>query len=344
MTKAGEGALAGQAVAVLLCVLARVPDRVLDAWPLRGWVIQLVVVIAVVNGARLLGRAPFSAWRAKGSRGGWIRGELRELALTTLVGSALTVPIYALLRTGEMWWLAAWLLFAAVTLAVQAAMPFVMPLVLGGTTPAPRPLAAQVGGVGAAAGVDVERVLVAAKPGRRCNAYILGIGRARRVVLDGAVAEWPAPMVGQVVAHEMGHVRLGHVLRRLAMTVAAELMTFVLAGWAVAQPGLFHRWTGVAGAGDPRSYPLLLILTPLVVFPARAVMAWYDRRQERQADRFALDLLRAPDDFVTMLNRAAAESGAPRTLSWPRHIVASHPPIAERMMVASRSSPVAAQP
>lgn len=341
MTNAGAGGLAAQAAAVLLCVLAHVPDRVVDALPVRGWVIQLVVIIAVVNGARVLARAPFSASRARGSIGDWIRGQLRELALTAVVGSCLTVPFYALLRTGGMWWFTAWLLFAAITLAVQAAMPFVMPLVLGGLTPAPRPLAAQVGGIAATAGVHVERVLVAAKPGRRCNAYIVGIGQAKRVVLDGALAEWPAPIVSQVVAHEIGHVRLGHVPRRLAVTVAVELMTFVLAAWPMAQPGLLDHWAGVAEAGDPRSYPVLLLLTPLLVFPARAVLAWYDRRQERQADRFALDLLEAPEDFVTMLDRAACESDAPRVLSWPRRVVASHPPIAERVMTSSRSWPVA---
>lgn len=338
MTKAAGGELAAQGLAVLLCVLGHVPARVLHAWPVRGWALQLVVIVAVVNGARVLARAPFAASGKKASVGTRIRGPLRELALTTAFGGALSVPFYAFLRTGGRWWLGAWLLFGIVTVAVQSAMPFVMPLVIGRLTPAPGPLVAQVGAVAAAAGVQVERVLVAAKPGRRCNAYVVGTMRAKRVVLDGALAEWPTPIVGQVVAHEMGHVRLGHLRQRMAITVGVELMTFALAGAALADRGLLERWAGVTAAGDPRSYPLLLVLTPLVVAPARLALAWYDRRQERQADRFALELLQAPEDFVTMLDRAAAESAAPRMLSWPRRMFASHPPIAERIVMASRSS------
>ncbi|MDQ6725264.1 MAG: M48 family metalloprotease, partial [Actinomycetota bacterium] len=291
-------------------------------------------VIAAVSGARALARAPFVVLGAVRRREGVARvaaEEARTLLATVVAGVALTVPLYALLRTTAAWWVLAWALFAMVTLAAQGVFPFMLRVVVGPVAPADRALSAQVGAVAGRAGVDVRRgVLVAGKPGStRCNAYVVGLGRSRRVVLDRALAAWPAPMVDQVVAHEIGHWRLRHNLVRLPLTLAVELVTLGIAARLVAWAPLLHR-AGVASAGDPASYPLLLLLTPLLVLPARIVLSWRDRAQEREADRFALALLGQPGHFSDMLDRAAGEAGAPRALPWWSRVIASHPPIDER--------------
>jgi len=112
-------------------------------------------------------------------------------------------------------------------------------------------------------------------------------------------------------------------------------VTFAAAAWVLSFSPLLH-WAGVAGAGDPRSYPLLLLITPVLALPARCLVAWHDRAQERAADRFALSLLAAPDRFAAMLDRAAEEGGAPRRLPWWRRPIASHPPIDERALQCTR--------
>ncbi|MDQ2827057.1 MAG: M48 family metalloprotease, partial [Actinomycetota bacterium] len=160
---------------------------------------------------------------------------------------------------------------------------------MGPVVAADEALSAQVGAVATRAGVDVGRgVLVAGKAdSTRCNAYVVGLGHSRRVVLDRALTAWPAPMVDQVVAHELGHWRLRHNAIRLPLMLGVELAMLATAAWLVAWTPLLHR-AGVASAGDPASYPLLLVLTPLLVLPARVLLSWRDRAQERQADRFAL--------------------------------------------------------
>ena len=148
-------------------------------------------------------------------------------------------------------------------------------------------------------------------------------------------AAWPPDLVDQVVAHELGHWRLGHSARRLPLTLFVQLATLALASRLLSAAPLL-RWAGIAGAGDPRSYPLLLCLTVLVALPARGVLAWRDRAQERAADRFALALLANPDRFVAMLRRAAEEGGAPWRLAWWRRLTASHPSINERTEACAR--------
>jgi len=320
--------------------MARVPHRLLDAFGIRGWVLGLVAVIAVVSGARALARAPFT-FRRSGGTTQWIAGELKVIAVTVLAGAAFTIPLYALLRATPLWWVFAGMMFAIVTVVGQVAMPFSLRLQSGPLAPAPPDVADRVRAIGTQAGVDVGPVLVAGagtKPGtKRCNAYVVGLGPTRRIVLDGTLASWPPELIDQVVAHEIGHWRLGHIARRLPLAIVAQVATLGLAAWLLSFAPLLHG-AGVSTVGDPRSLPFLLLLTPAVVLPARALLSWRDRQQERDADQFALNLLASPADFVSMLDRAADEGGAPRTLPWWQHLIASHPTIDERALACMRSA------
>lgn len=349
---AGTAESLATGLSLVVCAAARLPHRVLDATGVRSWGLALVVAVAVVGGARALARAPFTlshslkarppharAERASTLRQ-WAGGELKVLAVTIAAGTVTTVPLYALLRATPVWWLPAWLMFAALTVAWQVATPLVMRLRSDPAAASPPGLVARVCAVAERAGVEVGEVIVAGKPGsRRANAYVVGLGRSRRVVIEHALAAWPQGEVDQVVAHELGHWRLGHGARRLPLTLLAELAALVAAAAVLSYPPLL-RLAGIAGAADPRSYPLLLVVGALVALPVRCLLAWRDRAQERAADRFALDLLDRPDQFEAMLQRAADESGAPRHLPWWRRLTASHPPIDERAAACAARRPV----
>lgn len=325
---------------VLVCVLARFPDRLLHVTGLRSWAPALVGVIVLVSGARALAQAPFTFTRRPASVARWAACQAATLGGAIVVGAIVTIPLYALIRASSLWWLWAWAMFAAVTVAAQAALPLVIRAQTGPSTPASPSLVERVRAVGVLAGVDVGRgVRVAGERtsgARRYNAYVVGFGRTRQVILEAGVASWPPELIDQVVAHELGHWHMGHTRRRLPITILAQLATFALAAQVLSLRSVL-KLGGVAGAGDPRSYPLLLALTAALALPARLLLARYDRAQERAADRFALEVLSSPDDFVSMLDRAAVDGGAARHLPWWRRSVAGHPPIEERIL-ACRSS------
>jgi STE24 endopeptidase len=315
----------------------------MDAAGIRGWGLALVVAVAIVSGARAVARAPFTL--ARSLHGGpsratalvrWARSESTTVLVTIVAGAALTLPLYLLLRATPAWWLPAGLLFAAVTVVWQLAMPVVIKAQAGPLSAPPGPLVERLRDLAAKAGVDVPGgVAVAGKPGsRRCNAYVVGFGPARRVVLEQGVAAWPPELVDQVVAHELGHLRMGHSARRLPLTLLAQLATLALAAAVLSFQPLLD-WAGVAHIGDPRSYPLLLVAGAVIALPARCLLAWRDRAQERAADRFALTLLGRPDHFAAMLQRVADETGTPRRLTWWRRLTATHPPVDERAAATS---------
>ena len=322
-------------LSLVVCLVTQLPHRILDATGIRSWGLALIVVVSVVAGARALARVPFTLPRSRRVKPGsslraWAGVELKTLAAAVAAGAVVSLPLYALLRATPAWWFPAWLLFAGLTIVWQLATPVVLKARAGAGTMTRPGLAENVKSVAAEVGVDVGDVLVTGRAGsRRGNAYVVGLGTTRRVVLDQDLAAWPPELVAQVVAHELGHWRLGHTGRRLPLTLLGELAALAAAAGALSFTPLLDL-AGITGVGDPRSYPLLLAVGALVALPVRALLAWRDRAQERAADRFALEVLRRPDHFDAMLQRAAAESGAPRTLPWWRRLTASHPPIDER--------------
>lgn len=322
-------------LSLVVCLVAQLPHRILDATGIRSWGLALIVVVTVVTGARTIARAPFTLPRSRRAHPGsslraWAGDEFKTAIASIAAGALLSLPLYALLRATPAWWFPAWLLFAAVTIAWQAATPVVMKARARNRKMTPPEVADSVQCVASRAGVDVGEVIVAGTAGSgRTNAYVVGLGRTRRVVLEHDLAAWPPGLVDQVVAHELGHWRLGHGARRLPLTLLAELAALAAAAGVLSSSTVLEL-AGIAEAGDPRSYPLLLVIGAVVALPVRAVLAWRDRAQERAADRFALVLLGRPDLFDAMLQRAADEGGAARALPWWRRMTASHPPIDER--------------
>jgi STE24 endopeptidase len=89
-----------------------------------------------------------------------------------------------------------------------------------------------------------------------------------------------------VLAHELGHFRLKHVLQRLVLTAVLGLAALGLLGWLAAQDWFY---TGL-GIPAPSNYAALLLFTlllpPFLFFFEPLASAW-SRRHEFQADAYA---------------------------------------------------------
>ncbi len=111
---------------------------------------------------------------------------------------------------------------------------------------------------------------------------------------------------------------------------------------------LAHQWleamnagrAGVRGPTDPVALPLIVMAVGATTMLAAPLILALSRRQERQADRFSLDLTANPDAFVTVMRRMAALNLAedrPSRLS--DFFFATHPPVTERIAAAARVAP-----
>jgi len=270
--------------------------------------------------------------------GKWLGDATKGLALgmvfTALFG---WVPFLLLRRSPRRWWL--WC--AALSVPLYAFLTVVAPIwvdpLFNDFGPMKdKALEADILSLAEHAGIAGSRVFEVDKSvdTEAVNAYVAGLGATKRIVLwDTILAKVPRDGLLFVMAHEMGHYVLGHVLRSL---VVVPLL--VLAGlWLVHRSAgaLLRRHAarfGFSELGDVAALPLISLLFGIAIFLMSPLFLAYSRHLEHEADRFGLEL--------TKNNRAAAEAfvalqrenlGNPRPGWIYETWRASHPTLGERI-------------
>ena len=165
-------------------------------------------------------------------------------------------------------------------------------------------------------GVRVHKVMQGT---RRQNAFVIGVWPTRRlVVFDTLAADGPI-CLDNAVAHELGHMRLHHTIKRLALFVVVTAAVFVVTValvdrlpeatlWGIGDVP-FHRgflpgWVPFR-APDPTYVPLVLLLWGALGIVLRPILVGFIRTQERDADLFGVRLTRDPLGFSLLLQRLA---------------------------------------
>ena len=196
----------------------------------------------------------------------------------------------------------------------------------------------------ARAGIPESRIFEVQKSDetRLVNAYVTGIGGTKRIVLwDTLVDRLEPDEVVFVMGHEIGHFVLHHTLTViLATTLVMTLSLYVVhrsAGWLIAR---FHRRFGFDRLDDVASVPLLALVGSLVMLVATPPLLALSRWQEREADRYGLELtgdkVAAARTFVQLQTENLA---VPRTGLIYRLWRGSHPDLADRIGFANTYQP-----
>ncbi len=263
--------------------------------------LALVVAVAVVSGVVSL---PFSYHRTFGieAKFGFNRTTralwLADLARGVLVGTVLGLPLVALIlwlmhATGAWWWVLAWLAWTAFRFLVLALYPTVIAPLFNKFSPLPSGAARDaIEGLLARCGF-ASRGLYVMDGSRRSshgNAFFTGFGRARRIVFFDTLLERLAPAeVEAVLAHELGHFKLRHVMKTMAWSTVASLAFMALLAWLAASPW-FYEGLGAPAAVDRPGVALILFVLALPVFTfiLGPLLSIYSRRHEFEADAFAV--------------------------------------------------------
>jgi STE24 endopeptidase len=342
---------AGLGLTVLLVfIFGQLGGRLTDGLGIGHWAGALVVVFLALNLASLIYDVPLDAWldlrydRRWGlstqTGKGLAADQVKSFLVSMVLGAALLIPLYAIIRATDWWWLLGWALVVAFSIVAGFLFPVVIAPIFNKFAPLDdEALAARIRRVADASGARISDIRVAdeSRRSRRDNAYVAGLGRTRRIVLYDTLLEHPHEVVEQVAAHEIGHWRLRHLARQIP--VAAVLTLAVFAGLA-----LLERFTWVfdragldpeLGFGDPASLPLLIFAVQIGFTVVGLITGWMSRAFERQADLEALDVLRDPAQLIEMHRRLHVKNLADLDPGRLKRIMATHPPPAERMAFAA---------
>lgn len=174
------------------------------------------------------------------------------------------------------------------------------------------------------------------KRSSKANAFFTGFGRFRRIVLfDTLVAKHPVSELVAVLAHEIGHMKLRHILKQILLSLASSFVMFWALSEILAAEGL-QRAFGFASPSMHAGFTVAgLIYSPLSLMVGIFVHA-LTRRYEYQADAFAARTTGSPESLVAALKRLSADNLsnlAPHP--WKIWLEYSHPPVRERLRALS---------
>ncbi len=320
-------------------------DRFLRAWDV-GPVTTGLLYVGLLGLARALAGMPFALWSTfvieerfgfnRTSVATFIADRLKGLAVAVVLGGPVLASVLWLFHAaGPAAWLWGWALGAAAVVAIQFVVPaWIMPLFSRFTPLAPGPLRDAILAYAQTVNFPLADVYVVdgSRRSTKANAFFTGLGRQRRIALYDTLltALDPAAVVG-VVAHEVGHWKRGHVPRGIVVAVLHLGAMFFFLSWILGRPALLAAF-GFAHASPWAALVVLgLLLAPVEMFISVALHAW-SRRNEREADRFAVETTADGRALARGLKRLSADSLAnltPHPLTvWLEY---SHPPVLERV-------------
>ncbi len=314
--------------------------------------LALLVAFAFINGALEL---PASLYRTfvieerfgfnRMRLGLWLSDLLKSTLVSLLIGVPLAALVLWLMQaTGAWWWLWTWAAWMGFSLLMLVLYPTVIAPLFNRFQPLEdEALKQRVDKLMARCGFAAQGLFVmdGSRRSAHANAYFTGFGAAKRVVFfDTLLQQLSAPEVEAVLAHELGHYKHRHIVKRIAGLAVMSLAGLALLGWLAGQPW-FYGGLGVtpnlppAMGGVVPNHALALLLFMLVVpvflFFLSPLMAGLSRRHEFEADAYAARQASAQDlsNALVKLTRDNASTLTPDPL-YVRYYY-SHPPAGERI-------------
>ena len=325
---------------------AALRDAVQPRWGDMAYQLALFVCFALIGGTLDLPFELYSTFRIEQQFGfnrmTW-KLYVADMFKGVLVGALIGLPIAALMlwimgAAGGLWWLWAWGAWMGFNLLVLVLYPTVIAPLFNKFEPlADESLKARVQALMARCGFKAKGLFVmdGSKRSAHANAYFTGFGASKRVVFFDTLLNKLSPgEVEAVLAHELGHFKHKHVIKRIASMFAISLAGFALLGWLSTQvwfyTGLGVR-PSVGAPNDAVALLLFLLVTPVFGYFVSPLFAQLSRRHEFEADAYACQQASGGDLASALLK--LHEDNASTLTPDPVYVrfYYSHPPASERL-------------
>lgn len=263
---------------------------------------------------------------------------VKQAMLMTLLGAPLLFGILWLMeRMGENWWFYAWIAWIIFNLFLLAVFPSWIAPLFNKFTPLEDPsLRERIEQLLKKCGFKSSGLFVmdGSRRSNHGNAYFTGFGKTKRIVFfDTLLSRLEPAEIEAVLAHELGHFKHRHVIKRIITSFIMSLLFFWLLGYLMNQ-AWFYEGLGVSVETAPSTAMALLLfflVLPVFTFLFHPISSIYSRKHEFEADAYAAQHASA-DDLIRALVKLYQDNAATLTPD-PLHstFYDSHPPAAIRV-------------
>jgi STE24 endopeptidase len=260
-----------------------------------------------------------------------------------LIGAAIGLPLIWVILTlmdksGALWWFYAWLVWSGFQLLMLVLYPSVIAPLFNKFTPLDDDsLRARIENLMQRVGFASKGLFVmdGSKRSAHGNAYFSGFGGAKRIVFfDTLISRLAPEEIEAVLAHELGHFKLKHIVKRIVVMFAISLGFLALLGYLKTQVW-FYTGLGVepmlSASNDAMALILFMLTLPVFTFLFSPLNSISSRKHEFEADAFAAKHTNA-QDLVSALVKLYEDNASTLTPD-PLHsaFYDSHPPATTRI-------------
>ncbi len=267
---------------------------------------------------------------------------LVDLIKRSALGMLLAVPLLLVVlwlmeRMGENWWLSVWFAWIGFNLIVIAIFPtWIAPIFNKFTPLEDASLKARIEQLMRRCGFEAKGLFImdGSRRSSHGNAYFTGLGKSKRIVFfDTLLSRLDTPEIEAVLAHELGHFKRRHIIKRIVWTFTTSLLFLWGLGYLM-QQDWFYQGLGVSISQTPSTAMALLLfflVMPVFTFLFQPLTSLYSRKHEFEADQYAAENASA-SDLVRALIKLYKDNAATLTPD-PLHsaFYDSHPPAAMRI-------------
>ena len=313
-----------------------------------GWRYQLALVLAFALISGLV-ELPFDYFRqfVLEARFGFNRMSpalffadlFKSTVLSLALGLSLVwVTLILMEKSGDLWWLYAWIVWCSFQLLMLVLVPlFIAPMFNKFKPLEDDNLRTRIENLMQRIGFASSGLFVmdGSRRSSHGNAYFSGFGAAKRIVFFDTLLERLAPQeIEAVLAHELGHFKLKHIVKRICVMFAASLALLALLGYLKTQAWFF---TGLGvepmmgASNDAMALILFALVLPVFSFLFSPLTSLSSRKHEFEADAFAAQHTNS-QDLVSALVKLYEDNASTLTPD-PLHsaFYDSHPPASVRI-------------
>jgi len=325
-------------------------DVLVRSWELSPLLTGLAYIGTLGLAESLMG-LPFEAYRTfvlenrfgfnTTTPGTFIADRLKGLLLSVVLGGTLVAGVLLFFReAGTYAWVWCWGFAMTASLGLTYVAPtWILPLFNKFTPLEDGELRTALEAYANTVGFELTGIFVmdGSKRSTKGNAFFTGFGKRRRIALfDTLINEMTTDEIVAVLAHEVGHAKLGHIRKRLVAAFAKTGITFYLMSLFLDSRGLFDAFGMEQISVHAGLIFFFLLYTPLSL-GLSLLSNMHSRRHEFQADSFAAETTNCPECMASALKKLSANNLSnltPHPLAvWLEY---GHPPVLARVRALSK--------
>ena len=273
----------------------------------------------------------------------FIIDKIKGYAIFIVLGSIVITPILYFFHVyGDIGWLIAWSILTAFMIAVQPLFVHVIAPMFNKFTPLEEgELRSAIEKYTAKVNFPLARIDImdGSKRSAHSNAYFTGFGKSRRIaIFDTLVEKHSTNEIVSVVAHEVGHYKLKHVLQGTILGIIETGIMLFAFNVMMNDISLFQVF-GVSQLSVHAGIVFFSMLYAPVSMFTSIVTTAISRKNEYEADKYSYDTTKNREALVSMLIGLSANNLSHLTPHPLKVFLSySHPPVIDRIKAVNQYS------